>query len=184
MESLIGKRFSDLARMAIEQGEVTESKTGFRSYFLPGDQSSRGSIHLTRKGDIITMHSDFQRNLDNVVSLTTAQVVNNILFSFSQDGIAVIQNGIIASHNSKLEQLLGYSAGDLANLTVQSLSPQFSDGINASIYMQLREGKVHQGEIKLLMKDGSFLLCHYSCKATNPSDLKQAIVWVFTKIDH
>jgi PAS domain S-box-containing protein len=184
VENLIGKKFSDLARMTIEKGEVTESKTGLRSYFLQGNPSGRGSIHLTRQGDIITMHSDSQRIHATEASLAAAQLVNEALFSISREGTAIIQNGIMVSHNPKLEQLLGYSAGELAKHPAKVISPQFSGGTSASIYMQLQDGQAHQGEIKLLRKDGSLLRCHYSGKATNPNDMKQATVWLFAEIDH
>lgn len=182
--NLIGMKFSDLARLAIEKGEVSESETGLRSYLLQGSSSGRGSIRLTRQGDIITMHSDTQRTRATEASLAAAQLVNDALFSISQVGMALIQNGLMVNHNPKLEELLDYSAGELAKHPVQAISPQFSDGISASIYMQLQDGQAHQGEIELLRKDGSLLRCNYSGKATNPGDMKQATVWVFTEIDH
>lgn len=184
VESLIGMKFSDLARLAIEKGEVSESETGLRSYFLQGNSPGRGSIRLTRQGEIVTMHSGNQRTRATETSLAAAQLVNDTLFSISQEGMALIQNGIMVSHSPKLEQLLGYSAGELAKHPVQAISPQFSDGISASIYMQLQDGLAHHGEIELLRKDGSLLRCHYSGKATNPRDMKQATVWVFTESDH
>jgi PAS domain S-box-containing protein len=184
IESLIGMKFSDLARLAVEKGEVSESETGLRSYFLRGNPSGRGSIRLTRQGDIITMHSDTLRARTNADSFSAAQLLNDTLFSISQEGIAVIQNGIIVSNNPKLEQLMGYRAGELVSRPVQAVSPQFSDGINASIYMQLQDGQSHRGKIELLKKDASLLHCHYSSKATDPNDMKQATVWAFTEIRH
>lgn len=184
VESLIGMKFSNLARLAVEKGEVSESEAGLRSYFLQDNPSGRGSIRLTRQGDIITMHSDTQRTRATEASLATAQLVIDVLFSIAQEGMALIQNGIIVSHNPKLEQLLGYSADELAKRPVQAISPQFSGGISAGIYMQLQDGQAHQGEIKLLRKDASLLRCHYSGKATSPSDMKQATVWMFTEIGH
>lgn len=184
VESLIGMKFSDLARLAVEKGEVSESKTGLRSYFLQGNQSGRGSIRLTRQGDIITMHSDTLRARTTEDSLAAAQLLNDTLFSISQEGIAVIQNGIIVSNNPKMEQLLGYSTGELVRHPVQAISPQFSEGINASIYMQLQDGQSHRGKMELQRKDASLLPCHYSGKATDPSDMTQATVWVFSEIGH
>lgn len=183
VESLIGMKFSDLARLAVEKGEVSESETGLRSYILPGNTSSRGSIRLTRQGDIITMH-DTRRARTTEDSFAATQLVNDTLSSISQESTAVIQNGIMVSHNPKMEQLLGYSAGELVKRPVQAISPQFSDGINMSIYMQLQDGQSHQGKIELLRKDASLLHCHYSSKATDPNDMKQATVWVFTEIAH
>ena len=181
IESLIGMKFADVARMAIEKGEVLESKSGLRSYYLQGNPANRSSIRLTRQGDIITMHGDSQRMRAVEASVAVARSINETLFSISQEGMAIIQNGIVLSLNHKLEQLLGYGAGDLTNHPAQTLSSRFSKGIGSSIYMQLQDGQAHQGEIELLKKDGSLLHCHYSAKATEPDDMKKNTVWIFTE---
>ncbi len=184
VENLIGMKFSDLARLTIEKGEVSESETGLRSYFLQGNASGRGSIQLTRQGDIITIHSDYQRSLASETPLTAMQLANEALLGVSHENMAIIRNDILAACNVKLEQLLGYGAGELASCPAQAISPQFSGGINAYIYMQLRDGQAHQGEIELRRKDGALLPCLYSGKAGNPADMAQDTAWVFTAVDH
>lgn len=182
VESLMGMKFDDLASMTIKKGEVSQSKTGLRSYLLPGSQTGRGSIRLTRQGDIITMHSDTQRIYAIETSLAAALLIKDTLFSISQESIAFIQNGTVVSHNTRLEELLGYSAGELTNHPIGAISTRFSGGINDSFYKQLQDGQAHQGEIELVKKDGTILRCHYSCKATDPGDMKQNTVWVFNEL--
>lgn len=182
VESLMGMKFDDLASMTIKKGEVSQSKTGLRSYLLQGSQTGRGSIRLTRQGDIITMHSDTQRIHAIETSLAAALLIKDTLFSISQEGMALIQNGTVVSHNTRLEELLGYSAGEFTNHPIGAISTRFSGGINDSFYKQLQDWQAHQGEIELVKKDGTILRCHYSCKATDPGDMKQNTVWVFNEL--
>lgn len=185
VESLIGKKFSHLARWAVEKGEVSETATGIRSYYLGGTSLGHGSIHLTRQGDIITIHSDTKRTSTAEASLKTVRLEQNVLFAISQEGIALVRNEIVVGYNPRLEQLLGYGSGKLAaqSLGASQLSDEFSRGISSSIYAQLHDGQAHQGELELLRKDGSRLPCRYVGKATDPIDMLQTTVWVFTAID-
>jgi len=184
VESLIGKKFSHLARWAVEKGEISETTNGVRSYYLRGTSLGHGSLHLTRQGDIITIRSDTKRTSTAEALLKAAQLEQNILFAISQEGIALIRNEIVVSYNPRLEQLLGYSPGKLAaqSLEAGQLSEEFSRGISGSIYAQLQDGQAHQGKLELLTQDGSRLPCRYVGKATDPIDMLQTTVWVFTVI--
>lgn len=183
VENLVGKKFSELARMAVEEGEVTEAEAGNRSYYLRGDTQGRGSIQMSRQGDTITIHSDSMRTSAAEKSLKQMKLEQTVLLAISPEAIALIQNGIVVGCNLKLEQLLGYSPGKLSQkaLTANLLSNQFSANDSSAFFAELHDGNTHQGKLNLLKKDGSILRCNYNAKAVDPLDLTQTTIWIFTE---
>ena len=183
VENLIGKNFSELARMAVEEGEITESEAGDRSYYLRGDTRGRGSIQMSRQGDTITIHSDSMRTSAAEKSLKQMKLEQTVLLAISPEAIALIHKGVVVGCNLKLEQLLGYSPGKLSQkaLTANLLSNQFSSNDSSAIFAELHDGNTHQGKLNLLKKDGSILRCNYNAKAVDPLDLTQTTIWIFTE---
>lgn len=183
VKNLVGKNFSELARMAVEEGEITETEAGDRSYYLRGDTRGRSSIQMSRQGDTITIHSDSMRTSAAEKSLKQMKLEKTVLLAISPEATALIQNGIVVGCNIKLEQLLGYSPGKLSQkaLTANLIFNQFSADVSSAIFTQLRDGNTHQGKLNLLKKDGSILCCNYNAKAVDPLDLTQTTIWVFAE---
>ncbi|MFL6660121.1 MAG: EAL domain-containing protein, partial [Massilia sp.] len=95
-------------------------------------------------------------------------------------GIAVVENGFNLRCNTKMEELFGYSPGEINGLSVQSLYPEKSswEKARAETARDFRAGRVSMSEFQLMRKDGSLFWARLSGR---PFDLEKATgrsVWL------
>ena len=141
------------------------------AYVVNPDEPSQGTIW------IIEDRTDAKRAEE---SLRNALLENQAILDSAVLGIAVVENGFNLRCNAKMEELFGYSPGEINGLSVQSLYPDKTSWEQArtETARDFRAGRVSMSEFQLVRKDGSLFWARLSGR---PFELERATgrsVWL------
>lgn len=165
----VGKPFQTEAEMARKDGSIMWSQ--LIGYVVNPDEPGQGTIW------IIEDRTDAKRAEE---SLRNALLENQAILDSAVLGIAVVENGFNLRCNTKMEELFGYSPGEINGLSVQSLYPDKTtwEQARTETARDFRAGRISMSEFQLVRKDGSRFWARLSGR---PFDLAQATgrsVWV------
>jgi PAS domain S-box-containing protein len=112
-----------------------------------------------------------------------ASAEQSAMFEAATLGIAFLKDRVIIRSNARLDQMLGYAAGEqIGQRTRIWYTDDASDFDVGTAYQQLSRGEVHQREQELVRKDGSHVWCRMSGSAIDPQDLARGTVWMLEDI--
>jgi len=116
--------------------------------------------------------------------LDTALRENQLLYDHAAIGIAFFRYGRLTRCNPHLEQMLGYSPGELH--AVEPLHLMESEGAWHAVQQRSQEhlldGLRWDAEVVLRRKDGALIDCEMRCKLLDPADASQGSVWILEDI--
>ncbi|MFL6659940.1 MAG: PAS domain S-box protein, partial [Massilia sp.] len=165
----VAKPFQTEVEMARKDGTVMWAQ--LIAYVVNPDEPSQGTIWIIEDR---TESKRAERSLRN------ALLENQAILDSAVLGIAVVENGFNLRCNTKMEELFGYSPGEINGLSVQSLYPEKSkwEQARAETARDFRAGRVSMSEFQLMRKDGSLFWARLSGR---PFDLEKATgrsVWL------
>lgn len=165
----VAKPFQSEVAMSRKDGTVMWCQ--LIAYVVNPDDPSQGTIW------IIEDRSDAKRAEE---SLRNALLENQAILDSAVLGIAVVENGFNLRCNAKMEELFGYSPGEIDGLSVQSLYADKTSWEQArtETARDFRAGRVSMSEHQLVRKDGSLFWARLSGR---PFDLERATgrsVWL------
>ena len=163
-----------LARRSTGTGAV-------RHYRTRDGRSLQGRFVRSRGGGIVSVFTDvteLKRAQDAHAEILAEE---NLLLDTLPLGVAFLAERVIVRCNRRLEQMLGYAAGELNGKPARQLYP--SDEvwqIAGKGYERLRSGAVLEGELELARKDGSTLWCSLLTRALDPDAPQASAIIAFT----
>ncbi len=94
-------------------------------------------------------------------------------------GIEFLKNRCVQSCNRGLEQMLGYSAGELIGTStrIRFASHQAWEDLG-EVYDTLHEGRSWIGDVELQRKDGQLIWCRLHAKEVDPKQPERGSIWV------
>ena len=140
-------------------------------YVINPEDPTQGTIW------IIEDRSDAKRAEE---SLRNALLENQAILDSAVLGIAVVENGFNLRCNAKMEELFGYSAGEINGLSVQSLYPDKISWEQArtETARDFRAGRVSMSEFQLVRKDGSLFWARLSGRPFELERVTGRSVWL------
>jgi diguanylate cyclase (GGDEF)-like protein/PAS domain S-box-containing protein len=98
-------------------------------------------------------------------------------------GIEFLKNRHVQSCNRGLEEMLGYSAGELSGTSTRIRFPsQEAYEEMGKVYDTLHEGRSWIGDVELQRKDGQRIWCRLHAKEVDPSQPERGSIWVSYEI--
>lgn len=139
----------------------------------PSD-SSRGTIWITED---ITERKNAQQSLNRIL-LEQQAILDNATV-----GIAFVQNRIIKRCNRRLEEILGYGRGELANQPGKVLFPSEKDYLEfGKIYVETPPGEIYENEHLFKKKDGTLFWCKVVGRAFDATDPQRGWIWIYEDV--
>jgi diguanylate cyclase (GGDEF)-like protein/PAS domain S-box-containing protein len=137
----------------------------------------------SRDGGIVSMFADVTelRRAQDAYGQVLAE--ENLVLDTLPVGVAFMAERVIVRCNRRLEQMLGYGAGELHGMSSRVLYP--SDEVWRAAgegYGRLRGGAVHEGEMKLQRKDGTTLYAQVVARSTEPDAPQASLIITFSDI--
>ena len=204
-EALVGASYAALCAAAFESEEVPAEYAGRREAWTEarrGDlRGAHGSSRQFRARDGRWLQSRIARTafggcvwtLSDITDLKSAQdaylallAQEDLVLDTLPLGVAFVENGRVRRCNARLEQMLGYAAGELHGRETQLWSPAGEDGAAPWREFQagLADGGAREMEAELQRRDGSRLWCHVIGRPLSAAAAPQAgAILAFTNID-
>ncbi len=98
-------------------------------------------------------------------------------------GVAFVEQRVILRCNRRLEQMLGYGAGELTGKSTHAIYPSEEAWRSAGeAYNALSGGAILEGEVPLRKKDGSESWCRLITRALNPESPQESAIVAFSDV--
>lgn len=204
-EALVGAAYAALCAAAFEAEELPAEYAGRREAWIETRRADlrgeRGSSRQFRTRDGRWLQSRIARTafggfvwtLSDITELKSAQdaylallAQENLVLDTLPLGVAFVENGRVRRCNARLEQMLGYAAGELQGREAHLWSPAGEDGAAPwrTFQASLAGGGAREMEAELQRRDGSRLWCHVIGCPLNAASAPQAgAILAFTDID-
>ena len=103
-----------------------------------------------------------------------------VLFDSAMVGIVYLQNRFLTRCNQHFEQMLGYEPGELQGCPSRRWYASDADWeeVGRRSYPALSQGQSFQGEVTLVRKDGSPVVCDVRSKAISPANPALGSIWI------
>ncbi len=100
-------------------------------------------------------------------------------------GVAFVQRREVVRCNRRLEQMLGYEAGELTGRSTRSWfrSDARWDAAADEAYARMAAGGIMEGDARLVRKDGSRLWCRVIARALDPAAPRESAIFTFADVD-
>jgi diguanylate cyclase (GGDEF)-like protein/PAS domain S-box-containing protein len=117
-------------------------------------------------------------------SLRNALLENQAILDSAVLGIAVVEDGFNQRCNTQMEQLFGYSPGEINGLSVQAFYPDLDTWAIArdETARDFQAGHVNMSEHKLVRKDGSTFWARLSGRPFDLANPRGRSVWMIDNI--
>jgi diguanylate cyclase (GGDEF)-like protein/PAS domain S-box-containing protein len=115
--------------------------------------------------------------------LSDALGVQLAILDHATVGIEFLKNRHVQSCNRGLEEMLGYSVGELIGTSTRiRFSSQDAYEEMGKVYDTLHEGRRWIGDVELQRKDGQRIWCRLHAKEVDPSQPERGSIWVSYEI--
>jgi len=145
------------------------------AYVVNPDDPSQGTIWIVEDR---TEHKQAEESLRN------ALLENEAILDSAVLGISVCENGFNLRCNRKMEELFGYAAGEMSNLSVQAFYADRAgwDAARKETARDFEAGRVNKSEHLLVRKDGSRFWARLSGRPFDLAQPKGRSVWLVDDI--
>jgi diguanylate cyclase (GGDEF)-like protein/PAS domain S-box-containing protein len=202
--ALLGAAYPVLCAAAFDAEEVPAEYEGRRETWIEmrrGDpRSEQGVSRLFRARDGRWLQSRIARTafggfvwtLSDITELKSAQdaylallAQEDLVLNTLPLGVAFVENGRVRRCNARLEQMLGYAAGELHGREIRGWAASQGDGSAQwrAFEAELTDGRVREVEAELQRRDGARLWCHVSGRPLNAASAQAGAILAFTDID-
>jgi diguanylate cyclase (GGDEF)-like protein/PAS domain S-box-containing protein len=154
-----------------------------RQYQTRDGRWKQGHFVGTRRGGSVSVFIDISETKQAQAAYQAVLAEEHLVLEVLPAGVAFIDNRVIVRCNARLERMLGYAPGELAGRSARAFYPtEESWRAAGSMYEQLRDGGIFEGDGPLARKDGSRLWCRALARAVNPDAPQEAAIVVFSDI--
>jgi len=197
-EALVGTPYAALCAAAFDAEEIPAEYASRRDSWVEmrrsEPRSEPGANRLFRARDGRWLQSRIARTalggfvwtLSDITELKSAQdaylallAQEDLVLNTLPLGVAFVENGRIRRCNARLEQMLGYAAGELHGCEIRGWMPSPWRAFEAG----LADGQAREMEAELPRRDGSRLWCHVSGRPLNAVSAQAGAILAFTDID-
>ncbi|MCX7962274.1 MAG: PAS domain S-box protein [Burkholderiales bacterium] len=174
-------RFDDwlaerLARRALGAGAV-------RHYRTRDGRTLQGRFVRSAGGGIVSVFTDVTELVRAQQAYERVLAEENLVLDTLPVGVAFLSDRTIVRCNRRLEQMLGYEAGELAGASSRRLYPDEQAWRRAGAgYARLRGGALLEAEVELARKDGARLWCRLVTRALDPERPERSAIVAFTDV--
>ena len=100
-------------------------------------------------------------------------------------GVAFVERRAVVRCNRRLEQMLGYGAGELTGKSTRSWfrSEARWDAAADEAYARMAAGGIMEADARLVRKDGSRLWCRVIARALDPAAPRESAIFTFADVD-
>jgi diguanylate cyclase (GGDEF)-like protein/PAS domain S-box-containing protein len=165
----VGKPFHTEVEMARKDGSVMWAQ--LIAYVVNPEDPAAGTIWIIEDR---TEHKRAEESLRN------ALLENQAILDSAVLGIAVVENGFHLRSNKKMQELFGYSPGEMDMLSVQDLYPDKANWelARSETSRDFHAGRVSMYEYQLVRKDGSLFWARLSGRPFDLSRHTGRSVWL------
>jgi len=154
-----------------------------RQYQTRDGRSLQGLFVRSRGGGIVSVFTDVTelRRAQDAYGAVLAEEA--LVLDTLPVGVAFFAERMIVRCNHRLEQMLGYEAGELNGKPARILYP--SDGAWRAVgdgYQAMRGGKLLDGELELARKDGGRIWCGLLTRALDADNPESSAIVAFSDI--
>ena len=154
---------------------------GVRQYQTGDGRWLHGSWVRSRGGGTVSVFTDFTELRRTQDAYGAVRAEEELLLDTLPVGIAFYSGRVIKRCNRRLEQMLGYGAGELQGQSTRVLYPSEALWQEAGErYKLLTSGQVLEGEFKLRRKDGGALWCRAVGRAANPDMPETSVIVTYS----
>ena len=154
-----------------------------RHYETRDGRALQGLFVRSRAGGIVSMFTDVTelRRAQDAYGQVVAE--ETLVLDTLPVGVAFFTDRILVRCNRRLEQMLGYGPDELNGRSSrvlyasEELWRQAGDN-----YTTLRDGGVHEGELRLMRRDGSQIWCHVVARAVDAEAPQASSILVYTDV--
>ena len=166
---MLGKPFQTEVEMMRKDGSVMWSQ--LIGYVVNTQEPSHGTIWII-EDRTSSKHAE--------ESLRNALLENQAILDSAVLGIAVVENGFNLRCNAKMEELFGYSPGEIKGMSVQSLYPDMDswEQARSETARDFRAGRVSMSEHRLARKDGTLFWARLSGRPFDLEKVTGRSVWL------
>jgi PAS domain S-box-containing protein len=132
--------------------------------------------------------SDLSQRKAEERSLREAHEQQQAIVTSAPYGIALVRGGLIVQVNSRLDELLGYAAGEQLQRSPliwleQVMSTEAMIPFEANVRETLDRGEIYQQQMQLCRRDSSSFWASMSARAVAPGNLSsQGSIWIIEDI--
>ena len=123
-----------------------------------------------------------QRRIEDALRITNEEL--HAIFNATLSGIVLIADRVILRCNHKLEEIFGYSSGELDGEPIRLWYPDEAAYIvsGSPLCKDIAEGRYFRCEQRLIRKDGSFFWALLSGQALDKKDPTKGVVLIVEDI--
>ena len=154
-----------------------------RHYTTRDGRSLQGLFVRSRAGGIVSMFTDVTdlRRAQDAYGQVVAE--ENLVLDTLPVGVAFLAGRVIVRCNRRLEQMLGYAAGELSGKPARVLYPSEAAWLTAGRgYEALHGNAVLDSQLELARKDGSRLWCSLLIRALDAQHPEKSAIVAFSDI--
>ncbi len=203
-EGLVGTSYRALCAAAFVAEEIAEAPAARLEAWLEARGADRDAVQgvgrqfRARDGRWLqsriarTEFGGFVWTLSDITELKSAQdaylallAQEDLVLDTLPLGVAFVENGRVRRCNARLEQMLGYAAGELRGRETRSWIPAGDDSAAAweAFEVGMGGGEAREMEAELRRRDDSRLWCHVIGRPLNPTSTQAGAILAFTDID-
>jgi diguanylate cyclase (GGDEF)-like protein/PAS domain S-box-containing protein len=154
-----------------------------RQFRSPDGRWKQARSVATPRGGLVSVFTDITEAKRAQEAYQAALAEKDLVLDALPLGVAFLENRVIVNCNARLERMLGYARGELAGRPARVLYASDTDWRGgASMYDQLREGALFEGDGRLVRKDGSPLWCRAWARAVNPEAPQESAIIVISDV--
>jgi diguanylate cyclase (GGDEF)-like protein/PAS domain S-box-containing protein len=154
-----------------------------RHYKLRDGRSLQGLSVRSRAGGTVSVFTDVTelRRAQDAYGRLAAE--EKLVLDTLPVGVAFLADRVIVRCNHRLEQMLGYRPGELNGRSSRILYPSEELWLEAGEgYARLRDGDVHEGEMRMVRRDGSPLWCRVVGRAVDAGAPQASSIIVYSDV--
>jgi len=123
--------------------------------------------------------TDLKRAQDAYLAVLAEE---NLVLDTLPVGVAFVERRVILRCNRRLEQMLGYSPGELQGkpTRVWFASDEQWDAVGEEAYRRLAGGEIVEGDSRLARRDGTRLWCRALGRSLDPASPQESAIFVFS----
>lgn len=197
---LVGTEYREIARNAWQSEEVPPEYEGrfddwlaerlarraggagaVRHYRTRDGRALQGRFVRSRGGGIVSVFTDVTELVRAQEAYRRVLAEENLILDTLPVGVAFLSQRTVVRCNRRLEQMLGYAAGELHGASSRRLYPTEEAWRRAGAgYARMRGGELLEGEVELARKDGTRLWCRLTTRALDPERPERSAIVAFT----
>ena len=201
-EELAGTAFRTIAEAAFDSAELISPADGadreewmrrrirrhlagngeLRQYRTRDGRWLQGKTVRTPLGAIVGVFTDITETKRAEAAYQAVLAEEDMVLEILPVGVAFVQRRTIVRCNRRLEQILGYGAGELAGKTTRFLygSEESWKAVGTDAYSRLSGGGIVEDDTRMVRKDGSPVWCRSLGRALDPTDPESAAIFAFS----